>query len=268
MLEQNTDIIFPENRDKYRYWELEKFTKIFTIVAVIFGAAVLLVRKQIFLLVLANILIPLACVVLDILLPDYFTILYSKKEMLTNEQASRISLLNPFLISAGSLMVATKLNLHISSITALLIGGLVIAAIAFLLSNVFLAELRKAEGRKITALLLFLVLGLGVLGQGSYWLDQKQPEMVTAEVVAVRDNSNDHFITALRGAALNELIGNEYTCTIRMEDGKEIQFPVSSTSKVAIGAKVTVNKHEGIPGIVCYTLRSMKLNFIDDRIGK
>ena len=69
MLEQNTDIIFPENRDKYRYWELEKFTKIFTIVAVVFGAAVLLVRKQIFLLVLANILIPLACVVLDILLP-------------------------------------------------------------------------------------------------------------------------------------------------------------------------------------------------------
>ena len=268
MLEQNTDIIFPENRNKYRYWELEKFTKIFTIVAAVFGAAILAIRRQIFLLVVANTLIPLICVILDILLPDYFTILYTKKEMLTNEQASRISLLNPFLISAGSLMVATKLNLHISSITALLIGGLIFAAIALLLSNVFLAELRKAKGRKIAALLLFLVLGLGVLGQGSYWLDQKQPEMVTAEVVAVRDNSNDHFITALRGAALNELIGNEYTCTIRMENGKEIQFPVRTASKVAIGAKVTVNKHEGIPGIVCYTLRSTKLNFIDDRIGK
>lgn len=264
MLEQNTDIIFPENRNKYRYWELEKFTKIFTIVAAVFGAAILAIRRQIFLLVVANTLIPLICVILDILLPDYFTILYTKKEMLTNEQASRISLLNPFLISAGSLMVATKLNLHISSIAALLIGGLVFAAIAFLLSNVFLAELRKAEGRKIAALLLFLVLGLGVLGQGSYWLDQKQPEMVTAEVVAVRDNSDFRKKNTL----LLELTGSEYTCTIRMENGKEIQFPVRSASKVAIGAKVTVNKHEGIPGIVCYTLRSTKLNFIDDRIGK
>ena len=159
-------------------------------------------------------------------------------------------------------MVATKLNLHISSITALLIGGLVFAAIAFLLSNVFLEELRKAEGRKIVALLLFLVLGLGVLGQGSYWLDQKQSEMVTAEVVAVKDNSNGHTRTALMGSALNELVGNDYACTIRTEDGEEIQFPVRSASKVAIGAKVTVNKHEGIPGIVCYSLRSDKLNFI------
>lgn len=268
MLEQNTDIIFPENRNKYRYWELEKFTKIFTIVAAVFGAAVLLVRKQIFLLVLANILIPLACVVLDILLPDYFTILYSKKEMLTNEHASRISLLNPFLISAGALMVATKLNLHISSITALLIGGLVFAAIAFLLSNVFLEELRKAEGRKIAALLLFLVLGLGVLGQGSYWLDQKQPEMVTAEVVEVIDNSNSHTSTGRKISILNELIGNDYTCVIRMEDGKKVLFPVRSMSKVGIGAKVTLNQHEGIPGIVCYTLRSTNLNFVNDRPTK
>ena len=85
MLEQNTDIIFPENRNKYRYWELEKFTKIFTIVAAVFGAAILAIRRQIFLLVVANTLIPLICVILDILLPDYFTILYTKKEMLTNE---------------------------------------------------------------------------------------------------------------------------------------------------------------------------------------
>lgn len=262
-MDQNTDIIFPENRDKYRYWELEKFTKIFTVVAIILAAAILLIRKQIFLLLLANALIPVICLILDILLPDYFTLLYTKREMLTNEQASRISLLNPFLISAGALAVATKLNLHTSSVTALLIAGGVFAVIGCLLCAGFLAEFRLAKGRKIVAFLLFLVLGLGVTLQTSYWLDCRKPELVGAKVLSVEEIET--YGTGGREAmqiVAGELAGVEYICTLELEDGTQARFPLRTTNYVAIGANTVVNRYEGIPFIVCYSLRSNKLNFI------
>ena len=263
MFDRNTDTVCPENQDKYRYWELEKFTMIFTIVAAILAAAILMTRKQIFLLLLANALIPVVCLILDILLPDYFTLLYTKREMRTNEQLSRISLLNPFLISAGALATATKLNLHISSVTVLLIAGGLFAAIGCLLCTGLLPEYRSAARRKFVAFLMFLVLGLGVTMQASYWLDCRKPEQVGAKVLSVEEIET--YGTRGREAiqiVAGELAGVEYICTLQLEDGTQARFPLRTTKYVAIGANTVVNRHEGIPFIVCYSLRTDKLNFV------
>lgn len=253
-----TDEWIHEHQDKYLCNKLEKVKNCLSVASVVFGILYVWLRRQSLFLTIACLLIPLTCVVLDICLPAYFTLAYTKAEMRKNDRVPRISLTAPFFWSLGLLAAATVLNLHFVSIWKLLLSGLLFGAAVALAFVLFLPEFRSDLRAAALPLVILLVSGFGVTGQANYWLDMSEPEIVAGEVVAIEENW--HNIFRRKGDVLIELTGTQYTCTIQLPDGTQAEFAAWSSEDILIGDQVPLNRIDGFLGLECYFLGADKPN--------
>lgn len=259
MYEKYTDEWIRQNQNDYRYWQLEKLRNGLNVTAIVIGLVYVILRRQSLVLTILCWLIPAVCLVLDICFPAYFTLTHTKWQMQNNTRVIRISLVEPCFLSLGLLAVATHLNMHFVHRGTALLGCILLSAIVTGIL-LLLAPKFRADRRDVWMFALLLTLtGLGITGQANYWLDTEEPEIVLAVVEDVDDNYHTGRYSVLWDTMI-EVIGTQYTCTVRLPDGDTAEFSIRSTRRVLVGTEIPLDHMEGALDLECYCLRTDRMD--------
>ena len=255
-MEKLTDNYISEHQEKYRYVQFEKVRFILIIASVLFGAVYIWHREENLLLTVACMAIPVICIVLDILFPAYFTLAFTKTEMKQNDRALRISLVAPFVLSLGFLTGATVLNFHFPAVGMLLLSGVLFGITVSLLLLAFVPEFRSELRTIALPLLILMVMGAGVTGQANYWLDMSEPETVVVEVIELDDDLRTSGLPKYEANWMKEIGAMRFSCTVRLPDGTDARFTLTSIDGILVGDRIVVEKVDGMLGLECYTIKA------------